>query len=83
MRSHGGVPCCRQEAIAARAAEEEGMARRIEAAVQERVEAAMASELVQKRIEARLREERAALEQKVQRILLEACVGCECVTIEA
>lgn len=41
------------------------MAARIAAAVRERVEAAMRSEAVQKTIEARLREERAKLEDKV------------------
>ena len=41
------------------------MAQRIEERVRERVAAALDSEEVQKQIEARLREERAALEQKV------------------
>ena len=41
------------------------MAQRIEERVRERVAAALESEEVQKQIEARLREERAALEQKV------------------
>ena len=56
----------RKEAdAAARLLEEEEMAQRVEERVRERVEAAMASPEVQARIEARLREERAALEQKV------------------
>ena len=42
------------------------MALRIEAEVRKRVEAALASPEVQARIEARLREERAALEQKAR-----------------
>ena len=42
------------------------MALRIEAEVRSRVEAALASPEVQARIEARLREERAALEQKAR-----------------
>ena len=41
------------------------MAQRIEERVRERVAAALDSEEVQKKIEARLREERTALEQKV------------------
>ena len=41
------------------------MAARVAAKVTERVEAAMKSEEIQKTIEARLREERANLEQKV------------------
>lgn len=40
------------------------MAQRIEERVRERVDATMQSEAVQRQIEARLREERAALEQK-------------------
>jgi hypothetical protein len=51
--------------MAARLAEEEEMAQRIEERVRERVAAALDSEEVQKKIEARLREERTALEQKV------------------
>ena len=47
-------------------AEEEAMALRIEAAVRARVAAALASPEVQARIGARLREERAALEQKAR-----------------
>ena len=53
-------------ALALAAAEEEAMALRIEAEVRARVEAALASPEVQARIEARLREERATLEQKVR-----------------
>ena len=45
------------------------MAQRIEERVRERVAAALDSEEVQKQIEARLREERAALEQKVTPLL--------------
>ena len=62
----------RQEAVRAAlalaVAEEEAMALRIEAEVRARVDAALASPEVQARIEARLREERAALEQKVRRL---------------
>ena len=54
-----------KEAIAARLAEEEEMAKRIEERVRERVAQALESEEVQRQIEARLREERTALEQKV------------------
>lgn len=54
-----------REAIAARLAEEEEMAQRIEERVRERVAAALESEEVQKQIEARLKDERTALEQKV------------------
>jgi hypothetical protein len=61
---------------AARLAEEEEMAQRIEQRVRERVEAAMKSEEVQKQIELRLREERAALEQKVCRITLAVLLPC-------
>ena len=59
--------CCsngKQEDAAARLAAEEEMAQRIEERVRERVEATMQTEAVQRQIEARLREERAALEQK-------------------
>ena len=54
-----------KEAVAARLAEEEEMAKRIEERVRERVAQALESEEVQKQIEARLKEERTALEQKV------------------
>ncbi len=51
------------------------MALRIEAAVRARVAAALASPEVQARIEARLREERAALEQKARMALADwACL---------
>lgn len=56
----------RHEDAAARLAEEEEMAQRIEERVRERVDTAMQSEGVLKQIEARLREERAALEQKAR-----------------
>lgn len=49
------------------------MALRIEAEVRIRVAAAMASPEVQARIEARLREERTALEQKAR---VATCRGC-------
>ena len=55
-----------KEDAAARLQEEEEMAQRIEERVRKRVAAALESEGVQKQIEARLREERAALEQKVK-----------------
>ena len=68
---------CRQEAaraaLALAAAEEEAMALRIEAEVRIRVAAAIASPEVQARIEARLREERTALEQKAR---VATCRGC-------
>lgn len=46
------------------------MAQRIEERVRERLEEAMKSEDVQRQIEARLREERAALEQKASHSVL-------------
>lgn len=57
--------CCRQKELDLEAAEEEALAARVEAAVQERVLAAMASEETLARIAQRLTEERAKLEERV------------------
>jgi Arginine and glutamate-rich 1 len=59
-----GNPGRRQE-LEAKTKEEEEMAARVEERVRARVEEAMASDEVQKQIAARLKEERAQLEQKV------------------
>ncbi len=56
---------CRQKELELEEAEEAALAARVEAAVQERVAAAMASEEVLARIARRLTEERAKLEERV------------------
>lgn len=56
---------CRKQEQEAKTKEEEEMAQRVEERVRARVEEAMASEEVQRQIAARLKEERAQLEQKV------------------
>lgn len=56
---------CRQKELELEAAEEEALAARVEAAVQERLAAAMGSEEVLARIARRLTEERAKLEERV------------------
>ena len=67
---HVSIAWLRKQAdAAAKLAEEEEMAQRVEERVRARVEEALASPGVAARIEARLREERAALEQKVRAAL--------------
>jgi hypothetical protein len=67
----------RQEAdAAARLAEEEEMAQRVEERVRARVEAALGSPEVQARVEARLLEERTALEQKARGFTLQHALLC-------
>lgn len=63
------IPACRQRELELEAAEEEALAQRVEVVVQARVAAAVGGEEVLARVAARLKEERAKLEERVTRQL--------------